>query len=233
MRPVTTTATVAAPVQLVNLDSWSGAALGVQVNPLGGATFTIDYSFDDPNDLIWPVPLGSMFFDTAAVPSGGIGGSIGLAFSISTAPIWMRLRLLNGVGSVRAVFLQMQDGTVGGGSIALPTVIPVNVVAPQITGPNGTGGATVSQTLNCAPGTWQNRPTSYAYQWKRDGTTNIGTGPSYLLVSADDTHSITCVVTATNGIGNSSPATSNAIAVTTGAGAGIGTGFTLGVTPIG
>jgi hypothetical protein len=173
-----------------------------------------------------------MFFDTALVPPGAIGGSIGQTFSIATAPIWMRLRLLNGVGSVRAVFLQMKGGAGGGGgTIALPTVIPINVVAPQITGPNGTGPVNSGQTLNCTPGTWQNSPTAYAFQWKSDGTANIGTGPSYLVTSADLTHSLTCVVTAFNGVGSSTPATSNAIAATSTA--GLGTGFTLGVSPIG
>ena len=69
----------------------------MQVNPSGGASYTIDYSFDDPNDLISPIALGSMFFDTTMCPPGAVAGSAGLTFTIPTAPIWMRVRLLNGV----------------------------------------------------------------------------------------------------------------------------------------
>lgn len=76
---------------------------------------------------------------------------------------------------------------------------PVNTVAPAIT-----GTARVDETLTCAHGTWTGSPTpTYAYQWKRDGV-NIGsaTASTYQLVSADQTKTITCTVTAHNLIGD-------------------------------
>ncbi len=123
MRPITAKATPAAPSAMVCLDPWNGPALGVQVSPIGGATFTIDYSFDDPNDLVSPVPLGSMFWDSSFCPAGAIGGSTGVTFAIPTAPIWMRVRLLNAQGSVRATFTQLQSplGGVGASSPPPPT----------------------------------------------------------------------------------------------------------------
>ena len=62
-------------------------------------------------------------------------------------------------------------------------------------------------------GNWTGVPTSYAYQWKRDGTTNLGTAASYTLISADiGGHQITCVVTATNATGSTAAPPSNAVA---------------------
>jgi surface protein len=88
-----------------------------------------------------------------------------------------------------------------------PTAAPVNTVLPNVT-----GTAVVGNTLTTDDGTWTGSPTSYAYQWKR-GATNIGTNANtYTLVNADAGQSITCVVTATNGVG-STPATSNAVQV--------------------
>lgn len=84
---------------------------------------------------------------------------------------------------------------------------PTNTVAPAIT-----GTTTVGQLLTTTDGTWTGSPTSYAYQWKRNGTTNIGTNANtYTLVQADAQTTITCVVTATNGLG-STPASSNTTA---------------------
>ena len=84
---------------------------------------------------------------------------------------------------------------------------PVNTVAPAIT-----GTAQEGQTVTCSTGTWTGTPTvTYAYQWKRNGS-NIGsaTNSTYLLAAADVSQSITCQVTATNGVG-SAQATSNTI----------------------
>jgi hypothetical protein len=88
---------------------------------------------------------------------------------------------------------------------AAPGVVDVPYVA-------GTG--TVGQTLTCTMGNWTGEPTEYAYQWRRDGTTDIGTGAaSYLIVSADAGHQVTCIVTATNGVGSSAAPPSNSVMV--------------------
>ena len=94
------------------------------------------------------------------------------------------------------------------GSGALPQA-PVNTTPPVVT-----GTATVGQTLNCSQGVWANTPTSFTYQWLRDGA-NIAsaTTPNYLLVSADGSHAISCRVTATNAIGSASATSSNALLV--------------------
>jgi hypothetical protein len=85
---------------------------------------------------------------------------------------------------------------------------PVNTVAPVIS-----GNVQVGQTLSTTDGTWDNSPTSYAYQWKRGGS-DIGsaTANTYVLTVGDAGQSITCAVTATNAAG-STPQASNALAI--------------------
>ena len=105
---------------------------------------------------------------------------------------------MNGYGN--SVFLRTTWEVSGG-------VSPVNTVAPAIT-----GTAQEGQIVTCSTGTWTGTPTiTFAYQWKRNGS-NIGsaTNSTYALVTADVSQSITCQVTATNGVGSAS-ATSNTI----------------------
>jgi len=89
--------------------------------------------------------------------------------------------------------------------------VPVNVTPPAITG-NTTLGSLLTLTN---VGQWLNYPSSFAYQWQRNGV-NItsATASTYVLVSADSAAGITCVVTATNALGSSS-ATSNTITANT------------------
>jgi hypothetical protein len=84
---------------------------------------------------------------------------------------------------------------------------PANTTAPAV---SGTGA--VGNTLTCTTGIWTLSPTSYAYQWMRNGAEIIGaTASTYKLVTADSTHSIACMVTAFTAGGSASIA-SNAVA---------------------
>jgi hypothetical protein len=77
---------------------------------------------------------------------------------------------------------------------------PVNTAAPAVT-----GTATVGSTLTCTQGTWSYVPTNYAYQWKRGVTAITGaTNSTYVIVAADQTNALSCVVTATNAAGSTS-----------------------------
>jgi hypothetical protein len=84
---------------------------------------------------------------------------------------------------------------------------PANTSVPFV---SGTGA--VGQVLSCTTGIWVGTPTSYAYQWLRDGT-NIAAAiaSTYTLVAADSGHNIACVVTATNPTGSTAAPPSNAV----------------------
>ena len=78
--------------------------------------------------------------------------------------------------------------------------VPLNTALPTVT-----GATTLGATLTCAPGTWTNSPTSYAYQWRRDGVAISGaTATQYVIVAADQGTNLTCAETATNAVGSNS-----------------------------
>jgi hypothetical protein len=92
------------------------------------------------------------------------------------------------------------DGVAG--VLSPPGVIDVPYVS-------GTG--TVGQVLTCTQGNWAGTPTSYAYQWQRDGT-NVGTNANtYTLVAGDSGHNVGCIVTATNAQGSTAAPLSNTV----------------------
>lgn len=77
---------------------------------------------------------------------------------------------------------------------APPAPTPVNTSAPALT-----GTPTPGQTLTCSTGTWTNNPNGYTYAWLRDGSPIAGQASStYVVQSADQGHSISCRVTASN-----------------------------------
>jgi hypothetical protein len=74
---------------------------------------------------------------------------------------------------------------------------PTNTVAPAITGTH-----TVGNVLTVGNGTWTGSPTSYAYQWTRDGVDiATATAATHTLVSGDLAHMIGAYVTATDANG--------------------------------
>lgn len=67
----------------------------------------------------------------------------------------------------------------------------------------------VGDMLNATTGVWNGSPTSFIYQWNRSGTPIGGAAtPSYVTTVLDIGSTITVSVVATNGSGESSPATS-------------------------
>jgi hypothetical protein len=86
---------------------------------------------------------------------------------------------------------------------------PVNTVLPVIS-----GNPQIDTDLTVSDGAWSNSPTSYSYQWKRDGVNITGqTASTYFTRIEDAATSITCTVTATNASGSTS-ATTNGTAIT-------------------
>ena len=98
------------------------------------------------------------------------------------------------------------DATAGSNTLTMANYTPVITVNPVISGSTSLGS-----TLTTTNGTWTNSPTTFTYQWFRGASPISGaTNSTYVTVVADSTASITCQVTASNGL-TSSPATSNAL----------------------
>jgi len=79
-----------------------------------------------------------------------------------------------------------------------PPASPVNTLLPTI---NGT--PEVSDTVTCLPGAWSSEPGifAYSYQWSLDGVPIPGaTGTTYVIPTAAGGHSLTCTVTASDGV---------------------------------
>ena len=83
---------------------------------------------------------------------------------------------------------------------------PVNVDVPY--------ASVTGATASCTMGNWQGEPTSYSYQWHRDGVAIDGaTSATYAVQPDDSGHSVACVVTATNAMGSTAAPQSNSVAI--------------------
>ena len=83
--------------------------------------------------------------------------------------------------------------------------VPVNISYPVIS-----GSALIGSTLTASTGTWSNSPTSYFYQWTRNGVNIFGaTSSTYTVMGADYGTVLRVKVNAVNasgvGVGTSNP----------------------------
>jgi hypothetical protein len=96
----------------------------------------------------------------------------------------------------------------GGVGFASPgaTTTSTSPLAPQSTAaPRVSGTPTPGHRLSCSTGSWSGSPTSFSYQWSRDGHPIAGaTGASYTVQIGDEARSLACTVTASNAFGSAS-----------------------------
>ena len=136
-----------------------------------------------------------------------IPGATGQSYTLSSNDVGHTIRV-------------QESATGAGGSSALVTSSPTAIVRARPVAPANlflpglSGTPAVGQTLNCLPGSWSASPTpTFGYQWQRDGAGIAGaTNSTYLVGAADQDHTLTCTVTATNSVGQAS-ATSAGLAI--------------------
>jgi len=133
--------------------------------------------------------------------SGAVNATRTMLLADVGATITVAITAINATGSATAT-------SAGRGPVIAATIaVPVATTAPVIT-KSGT-------TLTTTAGIWDNAPTSFTYQWRKNGVDVVGaTGINYTLTSGDYETPITCRVFATNA-GGSTGATSNEITTAT------------------
>lgn len=127
--------------------------------------------------------------------SGATFGTYVLVAADEGQAVTVRVRATNAAG-----FTDAFSASVTPSSPAPTGVAPVNTALPDIT---TDGGPETGDTVTASTGTWDNAPTSFAYQWTRNTTAISGaTGQAYTLVTADERRNIRIEVTATNVTGS-------------------------------
>lgn len=115
MRPITVSVADATAdpkgSPLVRFDNWAPGPVSVQVTITGTVNYTVQVSNDDPNDPVDPVDVADMTWssapDTALVSTAADGFG-----TLVSVPVFGRVLLNSGDGSVRATFVQSSNGPI-------------------------------------------------------------------------------------------------------------------------
>jgi hypothetical protein len=106
-------------------------------------------------------------------------------------------------------------GQPGNGRAAAPDTKPKPKTAPTIS-----GAAEIGTTLVATRGTWDNKPTSYHYQWVRCNSTgaacvaiSAATARIYTITGLDEAHTLRITVTAHNASGSASASSAATLVV--------------------
>ncbi len=99
-------------------------------------------------------------------------------------------------------------------AVSSPVSIPGTGAPVEKTPPEVQGTPALGKTLTCVEGTWTNGPTSYVFQWLREGAAiGSATEREYVVKTADEGHKVSCQVIAENSEGPSEPADSAEVRV--------------------
>ena len=204
----------------------AGHALSVQVMATngGGSASATSNSLDVPAAPVAGSP-GPVLSGTAAVGSmlstttGSFTGT-GLTYSY----VWLRDGSPIGGAAGSSYMVVSADAghalsvqvtaTNGGGSATSAASNSLDVPAAPVAGSPGpvlSGTPAVGSMLSTTTGSFTGTGLTYSYVWLRDGSPISGAGdlPSYKVVSADAGHALSVQVTAMNGGGSATSATSN------------------------
>lgn len=89
---------------------------------------------------------------------------------------------------------------------------PVDNLAPEVV-----GQPLLGERLVCGAGSWTGTITKFTYEWMRDAIP-VGNELTYIITSADEGHSLWCVVTAVSSEGSAEAESSNSVAIPGGTG---------------
>lgn len=90
--------------QWARFDNWAPAPWAAQVTVVGTVNYTVEQSYDDPNSATNSVLPNAMLW--AGVPGLAAAATGAQQGGMSNAPIFARITLASGTGSVRGTFVQ-------------------------------------------------------------------------------------------------------------------------------
>jgi hypothetical protein len=183
----------------------SGAVtLGGDLVPSDAASFTPSAGEQ------WVVVLSQQSVTGTSTLSGADAGQYGVAYGARAVTLSAMSSTTTTTTTTTTTATTPTTGSTGttttapGGGPAPVLQVPVDIVAPAISGKPLPGDA-----LACSTGTWTNSPTSYAYLWNRAGVPIKGARRgTYVVQIADEGSGLTCTVTAANAAGPGLPSTS-------------------------
>lgn len=94
---------------MVRLDEWAPGQVGLQVNVNGTVNYTVQSSMDDPNSPTNPVALGSMTWIDSS-DTNVVAATTAQQSNFMFAPIWVRIVLNSGNGTVTMTVVQYSNG---------------------------------------------------------------------------------------------------------------------------
>jgi hypothetical protein len=92
----------------VRFDDWAPNYISVNCVATGTVNYTVQTTLDDPNDPSIPVAVGSMAWQNSSV-ANLVAQTVSRNEGLQYAPMYARVVLNSGTGSVRSVFLQSSN----------------------------------------------------------------------------------------------------------------------------
>lgn len=110
MRPITVSVTGSpGNSDLVRFDDWAPGPISIQCVVTGTVNYTIQVSNDDPNSATNPIALNSMTWSSTP-DTGGVAATGSVYSSLSQVPLFSRILMNSGTGTVRATYVQAGVG---------------------------------------------------------------------------------------------------------------------------
>ena len=114
MQPITVTipanSSAGATSQWVRLDSWNAGDASIQVVVNGTVNYTLQTTWDDPNDPVNPVPVANVTWFNSS-DTDVLNSTKNAVSQLAPLPTFARILLNSGTGSVRATVVQTGNVT--------------------------------------------------------------------------------------------------------------------------
>jgi len=87
------------------LDHYGSSSVSIQADVTGTVNYTLQQTLDDPNSSVSPVSYEDVVWLSTS-DTAGVGATTSIQSNYLFAPVWVRVLLNSGTGSVTATYLQ-------------------------------------------------------------------------------------------------------------------------------